>query len=159
MFTEASSVRGRREDQQMHTSVPPHPQARKPGQQEGPCPAWSWCPSSGQTTLSGQPHDLEPGHGKEVPLEPLHIYCLRILALPVLPKGTKGSSCQRNSFNCNGKLLFTHMILIILCLCTLEFTKHFLYIKHAFMYIRNTPAASQSLRIKYKFLSMADEAP
>ena len=27
------------------------------------------------------------------------------------------------------------------------------------MYIRNTPAASQSLRIKYKFLSMADEAP
>ena len=51
------------------------------------------------------------------------------------------------------------MILIILCLCTLEFTKHFLYIKHAFMYIRNTPAASQSLRIKYKFLSMADEAP
>ena len=42
----------------MHTSAPPHPQARKPGQQEGPCPAWSWHPSSGQTTLSEQPRDL-----------------------------------------------------------------------------------------------------
>lgn len=40
-------------------------------------------------------------------------------------EGTEGPSCQFNSFDYNGKLLFTHMIIIVLCLCAFEFTKHF----------------------------------